>query len=882
MTWTDTSTIGYPVVFFGVLLGSIIPVVPTGAVVGAGAAVAMTTSGLSLPLVLLLSTLAAYIGDVTTYAVARLGGEPAVRWLARHQHADRVASVRAQFGKRGWQIVVLGRLIPAGRIPVLLAAGVLSYPWRRFLPTALVASALWAVAYALLGVISGGIFDSPLIASLIATVLVLLVTVAMTVIARRQHRAPEAGRLLRSGRVTARIVLVWVIVTVALRVFDRILPGFKMTQWWQAPVCALVLALLSTVVWPLVLRIAMPLAFYTLGLGSFLIIGAGTLAIFKAIPGVDIANFRTAVAVTIGMSAVGALISSALSLDEDEIFFRRIARRGTRAALPPDTPPGVIFLQVDGLGYDVVRRAVRDGDMPTLAEWLAEGSHTLDMWHTDWSSQTGASVSGILHGDNHDILGFRWYEKDRDHVMACAHPRDAAEIERRHSSGDGLLSGGGAGHGNLFTGDADHVSLTMSAVPILPRGIRRGHNSQSADGYFAYFARPVNVIRTFASALADLGRELWASASQRRANVRPRVNRGGVYPFARPGTTIITRDVVVSAVIEDILTGRPVVYADFLGYDEVAHHSGIERFDALAVLRGIDKQINRLHRATRLGPREYHVVVLSDHGQTQGWAFTDRFGSSIEEYIGQLCGGTPQTPTKAGHTAEGWQMNAAFAEGGLIARRLRTRVEHIGVEPHRTPSGSPSPVARVAPGVVVVVSGHVAMVSFTEHDGRVPLETIEREYPDLLPTLVDHPGVGFMLVRSTEFGPVVLGRDGLRRLATGVVIGQDPLTNYGPHAAALIERVDTFPHCADIMINSRYDPETDTASPFEPHVGSHGGMGGPQSRGFLVYPKSFRPPGEILGAEALHRVLRDWLTDLGHPQPTAVHVEQSAMDAARQ
>ncbi|MEV4311901.1 phage holin family protein [Actinocrispum sp. NPDC049592] len=699
----------------------------------------------------------------------------------------------------------------------------------------------------------------------------------MAVLARRQHRAPDAGRLLRGGRVTLRAILIWIILTAAIRLLDVWLPGFEMTQWWQPTVCALVVSLMSVVVWPLVLRFALPIAFFTLGLGSFLIIGAGTLAIFRAIPGVEISNLRSAVAVTIGMAAVGVITSSLLALDEDEIFFRRVARKGTPSALPPDTPPGVIFLQVDGLGYDTVRRAVRDGDMPTLASWINSGSHALEMWHTDWSSQTGASVCGILHGDNHDILGFRWYEKDRDHVMACAHPRDAAEIERRHSDGKGLLSGGGASHGNLFTGDADHVSLTMSAVPVLPKGVRRGHNARTADGYFAYFARPANVIRTFGTALVDMVRELWASTSQRRADVRPRIKRGGIYPLARPGTTVITRDVVVSAIIEDILAGRPVVYADFLGYDEVAHHSGIERFDALAVLRGIDQQIGRLRRATRLGPRPYHLVVLSDHGQTQGWAFANRFGEPIESYIGRLCGGSPSpVAVKSPGTAEGWQMGAVLAEGGLIARRLRGRVERAEVheDRHRTPSGRPGEVARVAPGVVVVVSGHIAMVSFTDHEGRVPLETIEREYPELLPTLVDHPGVGFMLVRSTEFGPVVLGRDGLHRLATGVIIGEDPLKDYGPHAADLIRRVDTYPHCADIMINSRYDPGTDNASPFEMHVGSHGGMGGPQARGFLVYPKSLRPPGEIVGAESLHALFRDWLTELGHPTPATPKEEE--------
>nr|WP_042177762.1 phage holin family protein [Kibdelosporangium sp. MJ126-NF4] len=698
----------------------------------------------------------------------------------------------------------------------------------------------------------------------------------MAVIARRRHRAPDAGKLLRGGRATVRVLFVWFVVTAALRAFDALLPGFTMTQWWQPTVCALLLGLMAAVVWPLVLRIALPFALFTLGLGGFVVIGAGALAIFNTVPGVEIENLSTAVAVTIGMAAVSAVMSSVLAIDEDEIFFRRIARRGgTPTRMPDDTPPGVIFLQIDGLGYDTVRRAVRDGDMPTLATWINEDdSHTLERWQTDWSSQTGASVSGILHGDNHDILGFRWYEKDRDHVMACAHPKDAAEIERRHSNGQGLLSGGGAGHGNLFTGDADHVTLTMSAVPVLGKGVRRGRHGRTGSGYYAYFARPVNIVRTFASALTDIAREIVASTSQRRRGVKPRIKRGGFYPIARSGTTVITRDVVVAAIIEDILAGRPVVYADFLGYDEVAHHSGIERFDALAVLRAIDQQIGRLHRATRLGPRPYHLVVLSDHGQTQGWAFADRFGEPVEKLVGRLCGSEPADVKKAvtpRNATEGWQMNAALAGGGLIARRLRGRVEKAGVsrELHRAPGGEPGEVARVAPGVVVVVSGHVAMVSFTDHEGRVPLETIEREYPDLLPQLVDHPGVGFMLVRSSEFGPVVLGRDGLHRLATGVVIGEDPVRDYGPHAAELVRRTDGFPHCADIMINSRYDPETDNASPFEPHVGSHGGLGGPQARGFVMYPKNFRAAGDVVGAEALHRVFRGWLTDLGHPAPAA-------------
>ncbi len=689
-------------------------------------------------------------------------------------------------------------------------------------------------------------------------------------------RAHGRRRLLRGGRVLARLVFVWVLVAVALAVLDRMLVDFAMPYWWQPTVFALMFGLLSAVVWPLVLRFALPLAMFTLGIGSLLLLGAGILAISFAVPGVVIANLRTAVVVVIVMTAVGAGVSSLLALDEDELFFRRAARRFRRVegADGEETPPGVLLLQIDGLGYDTVRRAVRDGDLPTLARWLADGSHVLTDWHCDWSSQTGASVCGLLHGDNDDILGFRWYEKDRDHVMACAHPADAAEIERRHSDGRGLLSGGGAARSGLFTGDAEHTSMTMSAVPLLTPS--RKHNGTNAGGatdtgYYAYFANPVNLFRTIGSAVVDILREVSASVRQRRAGVRPRVKRGGFYPFARSATTVITRDLVVSAIIGDMLAGRPVVYADFLGYDEVAHHTGIERFDALAVIRAIDQQIGRLHRATQLAPRRYELIVLSDHGVTQGWAFTDRFGESIEALVGRLCGAPPKK-AKPAKPAPGWQLGAALAEasagGGPIARSLRARAAGVKADRHRTLEGTPGAVARAAPGVVVVVSGHVAMVSFTEHPGRVDLETIEREFPDLLPALVDHPGVGFILVRGAS-GPLALGRDGVRRLATDTVTGTDPLVGYGPHAADLIRRTDGFEHCPDLLINSNYTESTDDASPFEPHVGSHGGLGGGQSRGFLVHPADLPPAGEILGAEALHRVVRGWLTHLGHPVPSA-------------
>jgi membrane protein DedA with SNARE-associated domain len=173
--WTDPSALGYSALFGGVLIGSIVPVVPTGAVVGAAAAIAVTGGGMSLPLVLLLATLGALCGDLATFAVAHAGSSAAQRWVTGRQSPERLAAARAQFERRGGVLIVVGRLLPAGRIPVLLAAGALEYPWRRLVPAATLACVLWAIAYAALGVLSGGLFDDPVLATVLAALLVLVV-----------------------------------------------------------------------------------------------------------------------------------------------------------------------------------------------------------------------------------------------------------------------------------------------------------------------------------------------------------------------------------------------------------------------------------------------------------------------------------------------------------------------------------------------------------------------------------------------------------------------------------------------------------------------------------------------------------------------------------
>jgi hypothetical protein len=172
---------------------------------------------------------------------------------------------------------------------------------------------------------------------------------------------------------------------------------------------------------------------------------------------------------------------------------------------------------------------------------------------------------------------------------------------------------------------------------------------------------------------------------------------------------------------------------------------------------------------------------------------------------------------------------------------------------------------EVPPELIVMASGCLGLISFPREPGRLTLERIYERYPHLISTLREHPGIGFLLARSEQYGAIVIGEQGLNFLDEDRVEGEDPLAPFGPNAAEHVKRTDGFENCADIMVNSTYWPETGEVAALEELVGSHGGLGGPQSYPFVLVPRDWALPKEpIIGAEAMHLQLRRWLADLGH------------------
>ncbi|HXR61395.1 MAG TPA: alkaline phosphatase family protein, partial [Solirubrobacterales bacterium] len=441
----------------------------------------------------------------------------------------------------------------------------------------------------------------------------------------------------------------------------------------------------------------------------------------------------------------------------------------------------------------------------------------------------------------------------------------AEEIERRHSDGRGLLHADGASRANILSGDAPHSMLTMSTALRRRRPIGKD--------YAAYFARPYAAARTLVLSLAEIGRERRAARGQVRDDVRPRIHRSRSYVFARAWGTIVQRDLQVATVIGDVLAGRPVIYTTFLAYDEVAHHSGIERHDALAVLRDLDRQIARIARACEDAPRPYRLVVLSDHGQTQGETFRDRYEQTLEELVRAACDPESLVAAEAGDDDALSYLSAGLTEVARddtvaartvrAATRDRTADGAVALDPDSRREIEQTHDGEL-PELSVMASGCLGLISFPREPGRLSRERIEALYPRLIPALREHPGIGFILVRSERDGAIAIGAGGIRYLEDDRVEGEDPLAPFGPNAADHLRRTDGFPHCADLMLNSTYWPDFGEVAAFEELVGSHGGMGGTQSFPFVLHPAELEwPVEEVVGAERVHRIFRGWLAGLG-------------------
>lgn len=679
-----------------------------------------------------------------------------------------------------------------------------------------------------------------------------------------------------------RSLIMWIGGFLGFLIIDYLSLGLNFTDWYMAFFAAGLVGLLNVLFWPILTKILLPFLVFTVGIGALLLNGFFIWLASNFVDGFTIGG-PALILTPLAMAAVTTFLSAILTIDDDATYYRNVIKKVKKGKIKLKGKKGVIFLEIDGLSLNVLNEAIKKGYMPTLQKWLEEGTHKVTGWETDLSSQTGASQAGILHGNNKDIPAFRWVEKEKNNkIMVSTGFSDAPIIEKRISDGNGLLKNKGASRSNLFSGDAADVIFTYSQLKNLRRFYSRA--------WYYVYSYPSNFTRIVALFCWDVLLDFASQFVHFVMNIKPRIKRGFIYPFVRAGANVFLREITTAVLIGDMLAGEiDVAYVTYLGYDEIAHHSGVRDWDAFYALKKLDRQVHRLENAQKYAPRPYELVVQSDHGQTNGATFLQRYGLTLEDLVRDLMppetmiyselssnedhfGQMIQNPIEDSKQYMKDKSEMVADETKYIFDKAVKKIDdtpafkgkvlnylqrhNINKISEKTPSSGEAQV-------IVLASGNLGLIYLTEHVERLNFEQIKIFYPDLIPGLVQHEGVGFIMVRSQEFGPMVIGKKGIHYLTDGTIEGEDPLAVFGPRADSHLSRTDSFKYAPDILVNSFHDPVTNEVAAFEELVGSHGGLGGEQTQPFILYPSGWDVGSEkIIGAENLYKVLKNQLDKL--------------------
>ncbi len=696
------------------------------------------------------------------------------------------------------------------------------------------------------------------------------------------------NRLIASLRTVITTTLFVLANIVAIYAVDYISTDFTVGPWYNAVIIVIAVAIANSLLWPIFRRFLMKIIIFTFGIGSLFINSIIFYIASYFIPGVS-AGIYGVLQVPIVMAIATTFIVNITNTNYYNSYIKNILKYALKQKTPyKKRYPGVIMVEIDGLSINTLKKAIDKGMMPNIKKFLDNRTHTLKGWETDLSSQTGSSQAGILHGNNKDIVAYRWVEKENNNqIVVSGKLSDAPKIENEISDGNGLLVNG-ISVANMFSGDSTIPTLTSSKLGGLSKIYNKTLDAVFLDAY--------NFQRLFILFLWDIILELKSQLVHKLKNIRPRLRRTIVYAAVRAGANVVLREVTTDVLTSEILTGNiDTAYATFMGYDEIAHHSGVQDNDVWGALKNIDLQFARLTSAIEMSDRNYEMVILSDHGQSKGATFKQRYGITLGNYVRKFLPDDLKifkTEYNIDHfrdavIPENRQIRTIKDKFGNIRDDLFEDFKSLqdikeGVEKRKPAlifenerfanlrnrysnsldyvkgheSIEQSTKKAKDSELIVLGSGNLGLIYFTQWKERLNYEEIVMLFPDLIPGLVKHSGIGFIMLNSITHGGIVIGENGIYYLDSDEIVGENPLEGFGINAPKHLKRQNSFKNMPDILVNSFYDEKSDEVCAFEELIGSHGGLGGDQTKPFIIYPSKWKDPGELIGAESRYGFLK--------------------------
>ena len=653
---------------------------------------------------------------------------------------------------------------------------------------------------------------------------------------------------------TLHFFIIWFVNALAIIFTIWIIPGISYVSTadtsllFMATAGAFILGVVNLVIRPILLLLAVPLGGAFVFLVGLFVNAIALMITSNLLPSFQIDTWGWAFLGSLVFSAINLIITNILTIDDENSLYQRLVERLAKRRMYQleDTPGrGLVMLEIDGLSFHHMKKAIADGWMPNIKQMIDDEGYSLARVDCGLPSQTSACQSGIMFGDNYDIPAFRWFDKDQNKLMVSS--KDADEINTRYAKGDGLMRAG-TSINNMMNGDANKSMLTLA-------GLRTGdpeEKKQRARDIYLMMIDPYFLTRTIILFIWDILVELFQGFRQRIKKEQPRLNRlHKAYPILRAACTVFMRDVAANLAKLEIIRGSPAIYVTWPGYDEVAHHSGPWTRDAFGALKQYDEVIGNLRNTIlEKAPRPYELVILSDHGQSFGATFLQRYGYELKEFIEkqmpegaravQVAGGDDGTPSMGAMAAELENVQEQGV-GGKIGNSMTKGASSLlnkGANIRYSEANATEPA-----NVTVCGSGNLAQVYFHLYPRKIMLNEFNSAYPGMVDAVVGHEGVGFVVTYDDDQIPIVLGKRGQRNLHTGMVTGEDPLAPYGngDFRAGQVRRVADFPHTGDLMVMSTLYPDG-TVAAMEELVGNHGGLGGEQTDAFILHSMDMQVP----------------------------------------
>lgn len=513
-------------------------------------------------------------------------------------------------------------------------------------------------------------------------------------------------------------------------------------------------------------------------------------------------------------------------------------RNERQESLRHDRQKGLVGIQIDGLAFPYLQQALDRGYLPHLERYLRRG-HKLVEYQAGLPSTTPAAQSTFFYGHDHAIPAFRWFEKETGQAISCNDPDHVQMFrEKLFAAETGLLKGG-ASYSNILDGDAERSIFTVSSP-----------HPQTLFGRFGGFrilllllVNPLRTCRMFFATFVEFGANRKDEWHHRRKNKWH--TREGLFPLIRIICNVILREMQTFGVIAEIYAGTPRIYTTYSGYDEIAHHFGPSSWPALKNLRYIDRRIGEILRALdNIAVADYLLVILSDHGQTPGYPFQNRFGATLGDAVSAFLREN-QTASVASGSLEFTQAQIGYLHNELQARQSSWRHRIY----RRTKNYLQNKISALVPetlkvdlegGVVIAYSSSLAHLYITGSKEPLNWREVEMAQPLLLRFLQKHKGIGFVLARGDNANELMIFHQGGKICVTdNPCFHQHELAFLRPYGAPyeLLEQLHRFGlgvRCGDLVLFGALDKEGIAC--FDDQVGGHGSVGGEQSRPFIILP----------------------------------------------